>query len=157
MVANETKHIRVADEREGFDAVLPKLEAQPHVKVEGDLPRGYADPHDEPVGIQLRETGADEMYLSVAPVSSAAQLFLFCHRIQRIGAADIAYFFSSPNGTAIKLALRSQVPILDILDEMDEVEEVWEDPALNVGATWGLPTFCRLRIQHSARITLKEC
>jgi hypothetical protein len=97
------------------------------------------------------------MYLSVAPLSSAAPLVLFCHTIQQNGVADIAYFSSSANGTAIKLALRSRTPILDILKQMDEVEEIWEDPALDVGANWGVPTFCGLHIQRSARITLKEC
>lgn len=139
------------------DASPLKLEAKPQKKVEDGMPQGPADSPDMPEGIQLRETGAYEMYLSVAPVSSAAQLLLFCHTIQQIGAADIAYFSSSADGTAIKLALRGQTSIFDILDEMDEVEKIWEDPALSVGANWGVPTFCGLRIQRSARITLKEC
>ncbi len=119
----------------------------------------YADPHDEPVGIEFRETGVDEIYLSVAPVSSAAQLLLFCHSIQQIGAADIAYLSSSPDGTAIKLALRSKTPILDILDEMDEVDNVWEDPSLSVGANWGAANILQtshstLRTHHSQGVLI---
>ena len=157
MMTKESEQIRVADERDGVDPSLLKPGAQPQEEVGGDTPQDHAGPHDQPVGKQLRETGADEFYLSVTPVSSAAQLVRFCHTIQQIGAADIAYFSSSASGTAIKLTLRSRVPILEILDEMEEVEKVWEDPALKVGANWRLPTFRGLRIQHCARITLNQC
>ena len=110
---------------------------------------------EEAILPQLKDTGADEIYLALEPTLDASALFRFCNDINETGSADIAFFSSSPKVTAIKLALRNQVPFMDILKDMADVEDVHEDPDLAVGANWGLPTFSSLRIKHSARVTLR--
>lgn len=110
---------------------------------------------EEAIVPQLKDTGTDEIYLALEPTLDASALFRFCNDIHETGTADIAFFSSSPKGTAIKLALRNQVPFMEVLKEMAEVEEVHEDPALAIGANWGLPTFSNLRIRLSARVTLR--
>ncbi len=110
---------------------------------------------EEAITPQLKETGTDEIYLALEPTLDASALFRFCNGIHETGTADIAFFSSTPRGTAIKLALRNQVPFIEILKEMAEVEEVHEDPDLAIGANWGLPTFSNLRIRLSARVTLR--
>lgn len=110
---------------------------------------------EEAIIPQLKDTGTDEIYLRLEPTPDASALFRFCKGIHETGTADIAFFSSSPKGTAIKLALRNQVPFMEVLKEMPEVEEVHEDPELAIGANWGLPTFNNLRIRLSARVTLR--
>ncbi len=118
---------------------------------EGIIPERPA----EAIVPQLKDTGTDEIYLALEPTLDASALFRFCNGIHETGTADIAFFSSSPRGTAIKLALRNQVPFMEVLKEMEEVEEVYEDPDLSIGANWGLPTFSNLRIRLSARVTLR--
>ena len=145
-----------------MQAAIQAIEQNTGEEVDSNLPaeiseigNNIAERTEEAILPQLKDTGTDEIYLALEPMLDASALFRFCNGIHETGSADIAFFSSSSKGTAIKLALRNQVPFMEILREMEEVEEVNEDPELAVGANWGFPTFSSLRIRNSARVTLR--
>ena len=97
-----------------------------------------------------------EVYLRVQPHSDPIQVFRFCQSLREIEGADIAYFDNSVKGTAIKLALREPVAILEQLAQMDEVDTVVSEDILTGDLASDLPSFLEaVTADQAVRVTLK--
>ena len=93
------------------------------------------------------EAIVNEPYLIIRPTTDPSLVFRFCPSLRDIGDAEISFFTSSPKGTAIKLALRTPVPILEILlnvlVHMGDVEVAVQEEVLTDHRASELPEFMR--------------
>ena len=76
--------------------------------------------------------------LLLHPFNTAAQAIWLCEKLKKDLKAEVLYLTGTPEGTVIKVTIRTPVALVDFLAGMSEVAEAWEEAAPQARNRMGL-------------------
>ena len=138
-------HLQQDYEELGLDEAVPRLQEE--------------QVHPQKVQKEIRPSDfsatSQEVLLIIQAGTDPMLVFRFCQGIRETAGADIAFVTNSPDGIAIKLALRRPVFIKEILIGMEEVEEASTQGPRQTQSNGSLARFLKPQTGKTIHITLK--
>ena len=133
-----------------------------------ELQQSEEPSQEQPAGLDVESdqqvtppatTDTNEFFIVVQPIMDQTMVFKLGSTIQEMASSAITNFYSSLKGVAIRLILRTGVPIMSILmrifEDMNEVDEVRLGLQPGEKAFWDVPGFRDLRVEKTVQVVMK--
>ena len=108
----------------GLDDILDREQSEGVERAQiqqGEEPASQAGEATRPVDLAITAE------ILLHPFNNPAQAVWLCQKLKDELKAEVLYLMGLPEGTVIKVSIRSAVSLVDFLTSMQEVAEAWEE------------------------------